>query len=72
MQNFQNFDVVGGKDFGRNAVPRIREKLNNLGIDGIIIPHEDEWQNEYIPPAFDRLLYATGFSGSAGASIVTT
>ena len=69
--SFQTFNTVGGKNFGQNAIPKIREKLKTLGLDGIIIPHEDEWQNEYIPAAFERLLFATGFSGSAGSAIVT-
>ena len=43
--SFQTFNTVGGKNFGQNAIPKIREKLKTLGLDGIIIPHEDEWQN---------------------------
>src|SRR5262249_28650393 len=29
-----------------------------------------EWQNEYVPAAYDRLAWLTGFTGSAGAAIV--
>ncbi len=67
---FQEFTPNGGKEFGEIAIPLIREKLIEIGLDGIFIPHEDEWQNEYIPPAYDRLLWATGFSGSAGCALV--
>ena len=37
---------------------------------GSLIPHEDEYQNEYLPAANDRLAWATGFTGSAGAAII--
>ena len=40
------------------------------GLDGFLIPHEDEHQNEYLPDANERLAWATGFTGSAGAAVV--
>ena len=40
------------------------------GLDGLLVPHEDEHQNEYLPGANDRLAWATGFTGSAGAAVV--
>ena len=66
---FQNFDDPGGPALGRKHLPLLRKALDRLGLDGFIVPHEDEWQNEYVPPAYDRLLWLTGFSGSAGAAV---
>jgi Xaa-Pro aminopeptidase len=40
------------------------------GLDGFLVPHEDEHQNEYLPAANDRLAWATGFTGSAGAAVI--
>ncbi len=40
------------------------------GLDGFLVPHEDEHQNEYLPEANERLAWLTGFSGSAGAAVV--
>jgi Xaa-Pro aminopeptidase len=40
------------------------------GLDGLLVPHEDEHQNEYLPAANDRLAWATGFTGSAGAAVI--
>ncbi|MGF1463646.1 MAG: aminopeptidase P family protein [Maricaulaceae bacterium] len=68
--SLQTFEVRGGPGFGRRNVPRLRQTLAKRGLDGLIIPHEDEYQNEYVPPALDRLLWATGFTGSAGAAVV--
>ena len=44
--------------------------MADLGIDGLLVPHDDEYLNEYTPPQLERLLWATGFSGSAGSLIV--
>src|SRR3546814_17455629 len=40
------------------------------GLDGFVVPHGDEHQNEYLPAANDRLAWATGFTGSAGAAVI--
>lgn len=67
---FQSYDVRGGADQGRKALPLIRAQLEQLGLDGLFVPHEDEWQNEYLPDCAERLAWATGFTGSAGAAII--
>ena len=69
-ESFQTFDVVGGPDVGRQNVPLLRAELDRAGLDGFLVPHEDEYQNEYVPPHLDRLQWATGFTGSAGAAVV--
>jgi Xaa-Pro aminopeptidase len=67
---FQTYDVQGGPALGRAHLPLLRKAMAKLGLDGFIVPHEDEWQNEYVPAAYDRLQWLTGFTGSAGAAIV--
>ncbi len=67
---FQTYDEPGGPALGRKHLPRLRKALKATGLDGFIVPHEDEWQNEYVPAAYDRLAWATGFTGSAGAAVV--
>ncbi|MCA9476630.1 MAG: aminopeptidase P family N-terminal domain-containing protein, partial [Nitrospira sp.] len=37
-----------------------------------MVPHADEYQNEYLPPCAERLAWLTGFTGSAGTAIVLT
>ncbi|MEX6633338.1 aminopeptidase P family protein [Hyphococcus lacteus] len=44
--------------------------MKKQNLDGFIVPHDDEYQNEYIPAYAERLMWATGFSGSAGAAII--
>jgi Xaa-Pro aminopeptidase len=67
---YQTYDVRGGADQGRKAIPLIRQQLAQMGLDGLFVPHEDEWQNEYLPDCAERLSWATGFTGSAGAAII--
>jgi Xaa-Pro aminopeptidase len=66
----QTFDETTDPSFGARHVPMIRAAMIEQGVDGFLIPHEDEFQNEYLPAANDRLAWATGFTGSAGAAVV--
>lgn len=68
----QNFDVQGGPKYGQTNLPKLRAALSALKLDGFIIPHEDEYNNEYLPDYNERLMWATGFTGSAGAAVVLT
>ncbi len=64
----QKFDTRGGPEIGRKNLPLLRDAIKADGLDGLYIPHEDEYQNEYQPEANQRLAWATGFTGSAGAA----
>ena len=66
----QTFHDQADPSFGTLHLPLIREAVQRQGLDGFVIPHEDEHQNEYLPEANDRLAWATGFTGSAGAAVV--
>ena len=39
-------------------------------MSGFIVPHADEYQNEYLPACAERLAWLTGFTGSAGTAVV--
>jgi len=67
---FQTFEDHADPSFGEKHLPAIRAAIAAQGLDGFIIPHEDEYNNEYLPAANDRLAFATGFTGSAGAAVV--
>jgi len=66
----QDFTIKGGPQIGRANLPTLRSHLRELGLTGFIVPHEDEYQNEYLPASTDRLGWVSGFTGSAGAAIV--
>lgn len=66
----QTFDETTDPSFGAKHLPLVRARLKEQGLDGLLVPHEDEHQNEYLPQANDRLAWLTGFTGSAGAAVV--
>jgi Xaa-Pro aminopeptidase len=66
----QTFDETTDPSFGGKRLPLVRQAMAEQGLDGFIVPHEDEHQNEYLPAANDRLGWLTGFTGSAGAAVV--
>jgi len=67
---FQHFEPVSDKSFAGKHLPLLRSELAAMKLDGFIVPHDDEYQNEYIPAYAERLMWVSGFSGSAGAAIV--
>ncbi|MEO0450275.1 MAG: aminopeptidase P family protein [Pseudomonadota bacterium] len=66
----QNFDVKGGPQIGRDNLPKLRSAMEAQGLDGFYVPHEDEYQNEYLPDANERLAWMSGFTGSFGSALV--
>ncbi len=50
----------------------LRAYLAEAGLDGFVVPHSDEHQNEFLPPRAERLAWLTGFTGSAGMAVVLT
>ncbi|MCB9774228.1 MAG: aminopeptidase P family protein [Nitrospiraceae bacterium] len=48
----------------------LRAELVRQRLTGFVVPHTDEYQNEYLPPCAERLAWLTGFTGSAGTAIV--
>ena len=66
----QTYHDVGGPHLGAANLPKLQARLNALKLDGVIVPHDDEYRNECLPACYDRLLWVSGFSGSAGAALV--
>src|ERR1700753_324932 len=67
---YQSFAALGDARGGRDRAAALREELKRRGLEGFVVPRADEHQNEYVPAAAERLLWLTGFSGSAGLAIV--
>jgi Xaa-Pro aminopeptidase len=68
---FQSFDSPAvSRDAIAERVARLRSRLDAYGVDGIVVPHEDAYQSEYLPASEERLAWLTGFTGSAGRAIV--
>ena len=50
---------------------KLRQEFTKLGLEGYIIPKNDEFFGEYVPDFKDRLKLISNFSGSFGFAIVT-
>jgi Xaa-Pro aminopeptidase len=67
---FQTFDDPAAPAMSAPRMAALRAEFARRGIGGLIVPRADRYQNEYVPPSEERLAWLTGFTGSAGSSIV--
>ena len=67
---YQSFDDIGGPANGAERLRLLRGELARLDLTGFILPRADEYQNEYVPPDAEQLLWLTGFSGSWGMAAI--
>ena len=67
---FQTFGEIGGPEHSAERIEALRHELEKRDLWGFLVPRSDRHQNEYVPPSQERLLWLTGFSGSAGLAVV--
>jgi Xaa-Pro aminopeptidase len=67
---FQSFETTSSPAAGPARVKTLRERFDDLGIDGFLVPRADEFQGEYVPASAERLSWLTGFTGSAGMALI--
>src|SRR5271170_4660428 len=68
--HFQSFEDRGARSASAPRLAALRAELKRRGLDGLIVPRADRFQNEYVPPCAEQLAWLTGFTGSAGVAIV--
>lgn len=49
----------------------LRREIQKHGLSGVIVPRTDEFQGEFLAPYAERLAWLTGFTGSAGAAVIS-
>lgn len=64
------YDISCLMNIYEDRLQKLRTELDHQELDGFIVPHADEYQGEYVAPYAERLSYITGFTGSAGLSII--
>ena len=69
---FQTYDDVSDAATCAPRLKALRGELAKRGLDGFVIPHSDDHQNEYLPANAERLAWLTSFTGSAGTAVVLT
>jgi Xaa-Pro aminopeptidase len=67
---FQSFEESATPAQGGPRLAALRAALQRRELDGFVVPRTDEHQSEYVAPAFERLAWLTGFTGSWGMAIV--
>ncbi len=67
---FQSFQDTSEKHLSAARVSLLRGELQRRGLDGFIVPRQDEFQGEYVAPYAERLRWLTGFAGSWGTAIL--
>jgi len=68
---FQSFDPPEiAPDDVRARIAALRATFDEHGVDGVLVPHEDAYQSEYLRPEEERLAFITGFTGSAGEAVI--
>jgi Xaa-Pro aminopeptidase len=61
---------LGEGQWRRSRLDDLRGELAKQNLAGFVLPRGDEHQGEYVSPRAERLMWLTGFTGSAGACIV--
>lgn len=67
---FQTFAAPSHADAVPERLKGLRGLMAKDGIDALILPRGDQYQSEYVAPAYERLSWLTGFTGSAGVVAV--
>ena len=67
---FQTYEPPADRRFASAHLPPLRERMRAQGLTGLVVPHDDAYLNEYLPDDAERLMWVSGFSGSAGAAVV--
>jgi Xaa-Pro aminopeptidase len=67
---FQSFESMADPSSGPARLAALRRAMAAAGLAGFIVPRADAHQGEYVAARDQRLLWLTGFTGSAGFCIV--
>ncbi|MDF1609549.1 aminopeptidase P family protein [Hoeflea sp. YIM 152468] len=67
---FQKFEVLSSPDQAADRIARLRAGFDAAGIDAVAVPRSDEYLGEYVPDCAERLAWLTGYTGSAGLTLV--
>jgi Xaa-Pro aminopeptidase len=67
---YQSFESKSDPAEVGPRIRALRKELDRAGLDAFLVPRADAHRGEAVPASEARLMYVTGFSGSAGIAIV--
>ena len=62
--------VVSKEATAGEKLEALRAKMEELNLDAYIVPSDDPHLSEYVPPAYARRSFISGFGGSAGTAVI--
>jgi len=62
--------VVSKEATAGEKLEALRAKMEELDLDAYIVPSDDPHLSEYVPPAYARRSFISGFGGSAGTAVI--
>ncbi len=66
----QTFTAATRPEQGPPRLAAVRAEMKAEGLDGFLVPRADMYQGENVAPRDERLVWLTGFTGSAGTAAV--
>lgn len=67
---YQSFTSTTSPEQGPPRLEKLRNLMKEKGFDAFIVPKADVHQGEYVAPCDERLAWLSGFTGSAGFSVI--
>ena len=67
---FQDFASSANPLEGAMRTRALQGRLAQIGLDAFLVPRADEHMGEYVAASSERLMWLTGFTGSAGQAII--
>jgi Xaa-Pro aminopeptidase len=67
---YQTFENLSEPQHTPARIAALRAEMARQGLDGFIVPRQDEFQGEYVAAYAERLRWLTGFAGSWGMAII--
>lgn len=67
---FQSFEEKADKKHVAPRLAALRAAMAKAGVDAFLIPRADAHRGESVPASEARLVWVTGFTGSAGLAVV--
>ncbi|MCH9765739.1 MAG: aminopeptidase P family protein [Alphaproteobacteria bacterium] len=69
---YQTFEQPADPTAAKDKLTDLRRVMRAANVDAYLVPRADAHQGEYVAARSERLKWLTGFSGSAGAAVITT
>ena len=70
MAEYQSFELPDHAAQVSGRLAALRGRMQEMAVDGLLIPRADPYLGESVAPADERLAWATGFTGSAGLGLL--